>query len=234
MTLGETLDVGLRVFRDSIIPLLIINLMLQVPYGILVYFALIGIVESGGSPLWMGILTLLGVFLIQPLALGATTKLIADRYLGNNTGIGHAIQSTLRVLPGLFGAVFVAGLLTGLGFLLLIIPGLILMVRFAVVAPSVIVERRGGFTALKRSSNLSKGLGWQFFATFIILGAIGYVANITIEFMLTDSVVIYLIANWTMSALISAFGGAVWAVSYFSARCEKEGFDLEVLAQSVE
>jgi hypothetical protein len=87
------------------------------------------------------------------------------------------------VLP-LIGVGILAGIAIGIGFLLLLIPGLILLTIWSVVAPVIVVERSGVFDAFGRSRALVKGNGWQVFGVIVvvylittivafILGAIG-------------------------------------------------------------
>jgi hypothetical protein len=62
------------------------------------------------------------------------------------------------------------------GFLALIVPGLILITIWAVVAPAIVVENQGVIDAFGRSRELVRGNGWNvFFAVllaFLILAAV--------------------------------------------------------------
>ena len=55
-----------------------------------------------------------------------------------------------------------------IGFILLIVPGLILLTIWAVTAPVIVVERAGVFAAFGRSWELVKGNGWGVFAVILI------------------------------------------------------------------
>lgn len=48
-------------------------------------------------------------------------------------------------------------MLTGVGFVLLVIPGIILSLMFAVAIPAFVIENRGPVAALERSTQLTKG-----------------------------------------------------------------------------
>jgi hypothetical protein len=76
------------------------------------------------------------------------------------------------------------GLAVGIGLVLLIVPGLILITIWAVVAPSIVVENRGVIEAFGRSRELVRGNGWNVFfaillaflvlvAVYIVLALIG-------------------------------------------------------------
>ena len=52
---------------------------------------------------------------------------------------------------------FVTGVMVGIGFVLLVVPGLILACMFFVAVPVAVVERPGVFEALARSGRLTRG-----------------------------------------------------------------------------
>ena len=64
------------------------------------------------------------------------------------------------------GVLFAIGV--GIGFILLIVPGLYLMTIWCVVAPATVIEHPGVFAAFRRSRELVRGYGWAVFG--VILG----------------------------------------------------------------
>jgi hypothetical protein len=95
-----------------------------------------------------------------------------------------------------FGSVFWISLLVGLivavGFLLLIIPGVIFLTMLAVAIPALIVENQRGTEALGRSWRLVKGHFWH------VLGTIVVAAIIT----------------GVISAIFGALGGSNWFLQW--------------------
>lgn len=236
MSLGEILDVSFQVFRDNFVKMITISLALQIPYYALLYLYGMSLADSS-RPIdevdYVGLLlSLLGGLVIQPLANGASTKLIAESYRGRNASVGTSFASALKLLPGLLGAVLLSGLFIGLGTLLLIIPGIILAVKFSLIAPATIVERRGGTTAMSRSSDLAKGSGWKIFALFIVMYAMTMAIGMVGGLLGLEAGLGFLALELGVAILVGAFFAAVWTVTYFSCRCEREGFDLEVLTSS--
>ncbi len=80
-----------------------------------------------------------------------------------------------RVLP-LLGLSILVGLFVGLGFLLFVVPGLILMARFAVAIPALVLEDRSVRDAMHRSRELVRGHGaaifWLFFCVAVLTGVV--------------------------------------------------------------
>jgi|GEM_PF-2968925 len=71
----------------------------------------------------------------------------------------------------------VTGVLTALGFMLLIIPGVFLAVLWSVATPALLVEDLSLGKALDRSAELTKGYRWQILGLFLIAAAIALAAG---------------------------------------------------------
>ena len=78
------------------------------------------------------------------------------------------------------GTLVLAGILGGLGiavrFLLLIVPGLVLLTWWALLSPVIVLERKSVGEAFGRSRELVRGNGWTVFGVMLIttvLSAVG-------------------------------------------------------------
>ena len=63
------------------------------------------------------------------------------------------------------------GLVVGIGFILLIIPGIIFLTMLSVTIPALIVEDHGGTAAMGRSWNLVKGHFWHVLGMIVVAGS---------------------------------------------------------------
>lgn len=114
----------------------------------------------------------------------AITRAAAQTTVGDPVDVGESYRFGFKR----FGAVFLLSLLVGLvvavGFILLIIPGIIFLTLLAVSVPALVIEGLGVTAAMSRSWNLAKGYFWHVLGTIIlaaiiagivsgILGAIG-------------------------------------------------------------
>lgn len=101
---------------------------------------------------------------------GMVVELVADVQEGRrDAGAGQLLRAVTPVLGELILVGIVAGVLEAIGFVLILIPGLILMTIWAVVAPVVVIEHPGGLSALSRSRALVRGNGWQVFGVILVL-----------------------------------------------------------------
>ncbi|NQU49529.1 MAG: hypothetical protein HQ519_12845 [Planctomycetes bacterium] len=236
MTVGEILDNAFKVLSSNLLPLLVLNAAIMVPLFIL-NFLVISVAINNGSSLVQGLgiaFTMLSLLVVQPLASGASTKLIADRYLGAGGTVSSSFKYVFRILLPLLGALLLATLLITGGFILLILPGIYLTVRLSLISQSCVVEGRGGGTALSRSMELTKGCFWKFFGIFIVLAGLGIMVEYGLKIVLTPGTVSHLFAYWGFQILLAGYGSCVWVVAYLERRCDLEAFDLEMLAQALD
>ena len=110
---------------------------------------------------------------------GMVVNLVADVQDGRRDhSLGELFKSVGPVVLPLIGLAIVAGIAIAIGFVLIIIPGLILLTWWAVAAPALVIERAGVFGALGRSRELVRGNGWNVFGTILLVLLINIAVNI--------------------------------------------------------
>jgi hypothetical protein len=156
---------------------------------------------------------------------------IASVYLDKPLTTKMAVKRALAVFWPFVGTSILVGVILVAGFLMLIVPGIIFFLWYALVTQIVVVEGSSGLEAMKRSKALMAGnMGSMFLLGFVMLFinlGIGWGAA-----MVPQPHVRALLTAFVQSALM-IFGTAVTVVFYFSARCKHEQFDLQLLAENV-
>ena len=110
---------------------------------------------------------------------GMVVNLVADVQDGRRDhSLGELFKSVGPVVLPLIGLAIIAGIAIAIGFVLIIIPGLILLTWWAVAAPALVIERAGVFGALGRSRELVRGNGWNVFGTILLVLLINIAVNI--------------------------------------------------------
>jgi hypothetical protein len=115
------------------------------------------------------------------------------------------------------------GLGVFIGFVLVIIPGLILLTIWAVVAPVTVLEHPGVIAAFGRSRELVRGHGWAVFGVIVLI----YLAVVVV------SVVASLIASplgsagralvqWAVDAVVAPVPALGASVLYFALLHDRE------------
>jgi hypothetical protein len=174
---------------------------------------------------------------IGALVQGALTRATVADSEGQRATFGECIAAALRVLLPLIGVGLIFGIAIGLGFVLLIVPGIIIMVMWSVAGPAVVVERDGVMSAFSRSSELTKGSRWKIFGLFLVLLVI-----YLLVFMLLGAVGLRSAAaqplgtaNLIFSAITSIVLNLLWGTIqpslYLELRQAKEGGSLENLSR---
>jgi hypothetical protein len=102
-------------------------------------------------------LVLLDFALVGPLVSAFHVHAVLKIGRGQRPGSASVVIQGLRVLPVVVAAQIVAGFGIALGFFALIVPGVILALRWAVVAQVAAVERVNWIQALSRSADLTRG-----------------------------------------------------------------------------
>ena len=101
---------------------------------------------------------------------GMVVQLVQDVQDGRRDhSVGGLLRSVEPVFWPLLAVSLLFGLGVGIGFVLLIVPGLILTVIWSVVAPVTVLERPGVFAAFSRSQELVRGNGWNVFGVIVVV-----------------------------------------------------------------
>src|SRR5918994_1007748 len=143
-------------------------------------FLLVAVVEVLiGDNLALVPLSILVSVVAATLYQGMVVNLVRDVQDGRrDSSVGELMRSVLPVLGPLLGAGLLAGFGIALGLLLLIVPGLFLATIWVVIAPAIVIERRGVFEAFGRSRELVRGNGWPVFWTLAVAFLITIVAAV--------------------------------------------------------
>jgi hypothetical protein len=113
---------------------------------------------------------------------GMVVELVADVQDGRrDSSPGQLLRAASPVLGQLILVGIVAGIGIVIGFVLIIVPGLILITIWSVAAPVVVLERPGVFASLRRSRELVRGNGWQVFGVILVLYILVGVVSFIIE-----------------------------------------------------
>jgi hypothetical protein len=198
--------------------------------------------ETLQTVLQSSVLLIFIAWLVGGIQVAALTKAVSERYLGHQINIFGAYQFALaRYLP-FFGTLFLVGLVTLLGFFLLIVPGIIAIFWFALVYPVFVVEGETFGRAMGRSRELAKHNWFKILLIFILGGGLNWLSQLGAEsitgmIMGADPTGTYLLVlvflQTVFAMLIQPIGLIGFVVLYFDIRVRDEGYDLEMLARDM-
>jgi len=180
------------------------------------------------------------MLVISSLVQGALTRATVSANEGVRATFGQSLAAGLRVVLPLIGLTFLWAFGVGIGFVLLIVPGIILLMMWAVAVPALVVERQGVFASFSRSNELTKGARWRIFGLSLLLLVIYWLLSVVVGLvglgMYRPAVSGGLtIANLIGSILVGTIFNALWGTIqpslYVELRQWKEGGSAENLAE---
>jgi hypothetical protein len=173
--------------------------------------------------------------ILQILGTGVLTVAIHDICMGNEPSIRHSFTIASRRLSQLVKVSILQSVFIILGVLMLIVPGIIISIRYLFSASAVIVEGLSPGEALKRSAQLGKGRWWK---CGIIYGGF-FLVYITPALALpmflqdeTTTILQSLISN--LPALLYPLPQISAVLMYYDLRSRKENLDIRPLFVDIE
>jgi hypothetical protein len=151
---------------------------------------------------------------------GMVVELVQDVEGGRQAhSVADLLRSVEPVLLRLMAVSIVFALGVALGFLLFIIPGVILLVIWSVVAPVTVLERPGVFAAFGRSRELVRGNGWSVFGVILLVGLAVIVVSIAVGLIAASlGSVGRAVVGWIVTSAIAPVSALSAAVIYFRLR----------------
>ncbi len=108
-----------------------------------------------------------------------------------------------------------AGIGIGIGFILIIVPGLILLTLWALIAPVIVLEGAGVFESFGRSRVLVRGNGWRVFGVVVVIYIIQAVVTGILERIGAGSFVGYWITVLIATVLTAPLSALAATIMYF-------------------
>lgn len=238
LTLGEILDVSFGLYRSMFLTLLVVGVAVHLaPVLIETYL------QASGRIFLLDLVNLgywLVAIIMNSIGVAATTSIISEAYLGRRMSAGEALRRAMPLIWPLLVVSLLSSLLIGIGFMLLIVPGVILLSGLLLSSVAMVVEHPPrATTAMARSWELSKGHKGQVFGTVLVAFLLLLVPRVAVG-------VIWGLAGGSRTALLPVVVSSILEVAvypylytvitlvYYDLRIRKEGFDLDLLAQASE
>lgn len=223
-TVAEVLATALELLGRM--PLLFIGVaaIVIVPYDLLVlavaHASPLGQERASASTVLL--LALLAFALVGPLVSAFQVQALIALAQGERPTLGRVGGRSLRVLPVVVAAEIIAGICIGLGFILFVIPGVILLLRWSVAAQAAAAERTDWPGALRRSGQLASRnylriLGLRIVVTLINLT----LTNVAAALAGTAHHPAQVALGIVIDILTGTFQALVLAVLYFDLRARE-------------
>jgi hypothetical protein len=217
-SVGEIIGDALRCYVSYPALFATLTLAVVVPYAVIVRLVeqanLIG--ESRHGALASLVLVLVDVLLVGPLISALHVHAVLELGAQRVPRVREVCSRGMRVLPVVAAAQVVAGIATGLGFVVFIVPGLFLLAVWAVVAQAAAIENTDWMGALRRSAELTRGSRWHALGVLVSVGLINAVVERICGAAVGSSVSVgALIAGVVVVMITLSFAALTGAMLYY-------------------
>jgi len=187
-----------------------------------------------GRSLFLGALGWFIAIAIQQLVLGAVTRGGAEATLGRQVDVNSSYRYAFSRLGGLIGLALLIGLVVGIGFILLIIPGIIFLVFLSVSVSAFIIERLGVTDAMSRSWKLVSGQWWHTLGVIVVAAIIAGVVNGILTAIGGSNFFLYWVFSSIGQIITAPFVALVNVLLYLDLRARHEGLTSDRLASELD
>ena len=244
LDIGKVIQETFGVYKRNIVPFGLAGLVLVgLPLAVsgLIQFSQFNLVQTNPSQAALFALVMIPVAIVSGLAsllmMSSITLSTIGQLDGQNTRLSDTYGRGGAALLGMIGQLILFSFGVGFGFLLLVVPGVMLATAWSVAMQARIVEGPGVFKAFKRSLFLTKGRRWS----ILLLAIIVYVVMMSLfatQFSLTGGVItgaknpirLFLLQP-LMSAIVNPFLAVGGAVLYHQLRTLREGVGAQNVAE---
>jgi hypothetical protein len=214
-------------YRRYALLFLALALCVTVPYDLLV------LIVTGSGPLAKNnelVLTyVLPTFLVAPLISALHIHAVAEVHAGRTPRLMSIAARGLRVLPTAAATAIMTTLGILLGFVMLIIPGIVLTFRWYVAVQAAAIEHEGWLPAMRRSRQLTVGAYGHLFGFGILIAIIGGVPLFIARAGVTghDTLAMAFIGGVLLHAFSLAFAALATALLYFDLASRRDSVSLQ-------
>jgi len=200
-------------------------LFLILAAGVVVPYELIVLAVTGAGPLSLRevsgttslILSVVDVFLIGPLISALHVHAVLEIRDGDQPQLASVASKAVTVLPVVVAAVIISTLGIFVGFIAFLVPGILLSLRWAVVAQSAALERGSWTDALRRSADLTRKNYWHVLGLILLVGVMGWLVTYGVvrAFDHPSTTVASFVAGTALSTVVRSFTALATALLYF-------------------
>jgi len=191
---------------------------------------------------------LLGHLVALAAAQAATVMAVSRIHLDRPASVMDSFSRVKNKILGVVVLSLAVGIAVGIGFIFLLVPGILLMLRWSLAVPAKVLENRGVGDAMSRSSELTQGNRGRIFViwTLFIMLDIGVDSLVRWPILVAAGGaagflhaplgwhVVMIGATFISSCLVGPLATIAFSLVYYDQRVRKEAFDLQLMMSTLD
>jgi hypothetical protein len=255
LSTGELLDRTFSLYRSHFG--LFIGIF-AIPHLVVLAYQCVGITFQSPKPQIGNMLlifawTMGGAFVnltVAAASQAATVVAVSNVYLDRPASVADSFSRVKDEILGVVGLSLLVGLAAGAGLVLLVVPGVLLFIMWALAVPAKVLENLDVTDAMSRSSDLTKGDRGRVFVVMLLFFVLGIGVSLLLRWpieMAAGVTSIFAIQRtapgWQVAVLVSAFVSECLvgplatiglSLLYYDERVRKEAFDLQLMMTTLD
>jgi hypothetical protein len=252
-TLGEILSAAFNIYKANASKLVLVIALVVVPLSLIgaLFFGVVfaperievgstgsGVVvdyagRSWGANLLVASIGALIAIIISAILQAAILRAAAQATIGDPVDVEASYRYGFKRLGSVILLSLLVGLIVAVGFILLIVPGIIFLVFLSASIPVLIVENRRGTEAMSRSWNLVKGHFWHALVVILVAALIVGVVSGIIGAIGGDNWFVRWIFTSIAQIVTAPFAALVSVLLYLDLRARSETLSAETLRREL-
>jgi hypothetical protein len=180
----------------------------------------------------------------------ATVIAVSQVHLERPAGVMESFAKMKGRIAEVVGLSFSVGFLVVLACFALVVPGVLLAIRWSLAIPAMVLEDRGIGDAMLRSTELTLGNRGRIFVIWLLFLTLNVSFNWLLHWPIevaagvsTMGALHHASAGWQVASLVSTFlvvclvgplGTIAFSLVYFDERVRKEAFDLQLMMTALD
>jgi hypothetical protein len=180
----------------------------------------------------------------------ATVIAVSNVHLDRPASVTDSFSKIKNQIAGVIGLSLAVGILVGLGFIFLIVPGILLVMMWSLAIPIKVLENKGVGDSMTRSSELTKGNRGRIFVIWLLFVVLSIGVSLLLRWPIEIAAGVHSIfalqrvgAEWQVASLVATFvseclvgplATIAFSLVYYDERVRKEAFDLQLMMSTLD
>ena len=189
--------------------------------------------------------------IVSAASQAATVVAVSNLHLDRPASVADSFSKVKHQIGGVIWLSMKAGFLVGLACLALIVPGILLALRWSLAVPAKVLEDKDSSDAMSRSTELTQGDRGRIFVIWCLFIVLSFGVSILLQWPVQIAAgsargltalqnaapgwkIASLIATFISTCLVGPLATIAFSLVYYDERVRKEAFDLQLMMSTLD